>query len=149
MERQFTWAGTDDWRAEWAHVRQDQDRFVATGVQLGVAPVPYRLDYRLEADAGPGWATRLLEATALGAGWRRSARLERDETGGWSYRQVVFGKVALPDPVYAPAELEGALDCDLGLSPLTNTMPILRHGLHQVPGSAELTMAWMSVPDLA
>jgi hypothetical protein len=47
------------------------------------------------------------------------------------------------------AELEGALDCDLGLSPLTNSMPVLRHGLLRGTASVELLLAWVSVPDLA
>ena len=41
-----------------------------------------------------------------------------------------------------------ALDCDLALSPLTNAMPILRHGLHEQPGEADFTMAWVDVPSL-
>ncbi|MQA85859.1 MAG: hypothetical protein GEV03_14860 [Streptosporangiales bacterium] len=50
-------------------------------------------------------------------------------------------------------DLTGALDCDLGLCPLTNTMPILREGLVGPSGrtdgrSVKLTMAWVSVPDL-
>jgi uncharacterized protein len=44
--------------------------------------------------------------------------------------------------------LEGALDCDLGLSPLTNSMPVLRHRLLETDGSVEFLMAWVSVPDL-
>jgi hypothetical protein len=44
--------------------------------------------------------------------------------------------------------LGGALDCDLGLSPLTNSMPVLRHRLLEVDGSVDFLMAWVSVPDL-
>jgi hypothetical protein len=51
-------------------------------------------------------------------------------------------------------DLESALDCDLALCPVTNTMPILRHGLvraaHRGDSEAhDLVMAWISVPDLA
>ncbi|MFD0853489.1 putative glycolipid-binding domain-containing protein, partial [Actinomadura adrarensis] len=42
--------------------------------------------------------------------------------------------------------LRGATDCDLGLSPLTNTMPALRLG---GKGSLDILAAWVSVPDLA
>jgi uncharacterized protein len=146
VERQLTWAGTDAWRAESALVRRQAERFTVSGVQLGVVPLPYRLDYRLEA--GPGWVTRLLEVTALGEGWQRSARLERADAGSWTYRQLVLGEVDLPVPGCETDGLEGALDCDLGFSPLTNTMPVLRHALHRRPGVADLTTAWMSVPDL-
>jgi hypothetical protein len=148
MERQLFWAGSDAWRAESAHVRTRRDGTrVATGVQLGVVPLPYRLDYRLELDAD--WLTRQLEVTALGAGWRRSAWLTRDDDVGWAYRQFVDGDAGLPEPGCDPASLGGALDCDLGLSPLTNVMPVVRHGLHRQPGGVELTVAWMSVPELA
>ncbi len=41
------------------------------------------------------------------------------------------------------------LDCDLGLSPLTNSMPVLRHGLLRGGGPVDFLMAWVSVPDLA
>ena len=125
------WAGTDEWRAETASVALHEDRFTATGVQLGLTPEPYRLDYVLETTAA--WVTRSLDVTATGNGWRRSLHLERTPDGRWS------GDL--------PA-LTGAEDCDLGLSPLTNTMPVLRHRLHERPGAVELTMAWVSVPDL-
>jgi hypothetical protein len=46
------------------------------------------------------------------------------------------------------ATLGGALDCDLGFSPLTNLMPVRRHGLHEHDGAADFVMAWVSVPDL-
>lgn len=35
------------------------------------------------------------------------------------------------------------------LSPLTNSMPVLRHRLHEGGGPIDLLMAWVSVPDLA
>ncbi|MGY1625002.1 putative glycolipid-binding domain-containing protein [Geodermatophilus sp. SYSU D00965] len=147
MERCLVWAGTDDWRAESALVRMAPEQFTAGGVQLGAAPAPYRLDHRLET--GPGWVTRALELTAEGAGWRRWARLARHEAGGWTYRSGTEGEVALPDPVCDTRAIGAALDCDLGFSPLTNTMPVLRHGLHRCSGAVDLTMAWVSVPDLA
>jgi hypothetical protein len=148
VERQLFWAGTDAWRAESAHVRTRGDgSVVAIGVQLGVVPLPYRLDYRLEL--GAAWVTRELEVTSLGAGWRRSARLTREDDGGWAYRAVADGDVDLPEPTCDPALLGAALDCDLGLSPLTNVMPVVRHALQRQQGAVELTLAWMSVPDLA
>lgn len=129
------WAGTDEWRAETADVRPRPDGFTATGVQLGLTPEPYRLDYVLETTAA--WLTSTLQVTAAGDGWRRSLQLARDPHGRWSSEG--------DDDLSA---LAGAADCDLGLSPLTNAMPILRHRLHREPGAVELTMAWVSVPDL-
>jgi hypothetical protein len=63
--------------------------------------------------------------------------LEHDGAGAWTL-----------DGERAP-ELEGALDCDLAFSPLTNLMPVRRHRLHESDGSHDFAMAWVSVPDLA
>jgi len=45
--------------------------------------------------------------------------------------------------------LAGAFDVDLGLSPLLNTPPVLRHGLLRGGGCVDFVMGWVSVPDLA
>jgi hypothetical protein len=45
--------------------------------------------------------------------------------------------------------VEGALDCDLQNSPLTNTMPILREDLLEPGAEAQnFLMAWVAVPEL-
>jgi uncharacterized protein len=142
----LTWAGTDQWRSEFAAVRRAADGFTARGVQLGIDPLPYRVDYHLETTAG--WVTRRLEVTAAGDGWQRTLHLTHDGHGQWTCEATARGDVPLPRPGGDAAALAGALDCDLGLSPLTNTMPILRHRLHREAGVAQCTMAWVSVPDL-
>jgi uncharacterized protein len=142
----FTWAGVEEWRAESALVVPEQDRFTASGVQLGVDPVPYRLDYRLETTAG--WVTTALDVIAVGSGWRRSLQLGRGADGRWFCRADSEGDADLPEPGCDAGLLTGAIDCDLGFSPLTNTMPILRHRLHRQPGAIDFTMAWVSAPDL-
>jgi hypothetical protein len=48
----------------------------------------------------------------------------------------------------AVGELAHALDCDLGFSPLFNTMPVLRHRMHAGGESRDFVMTWISVPDL-
>jgi hypothetical protein len=140
------WAGTDEWRAEAAHVQTRERRFRATGVQLGISPVRYRVDYVLETD--DAWVTRTLEVTADGDGWRRSLLLTREPHGWWTARADATGAVDLPVPGGDTAGLDDAVDCDLGLSPLSNSMPILRHRLHQRAGAVDCTMAWVAVPDL-
>jgi uncharacterized protein len=142
----LVWAGTDAWRAESAEVHQVGDGFTARGVQLGVDPLPYRVDHRLETTGG--WLTRTLEVSATGDGWRRTLLLTSDLEGAWTCEATAHGDVDLPGPGGQAATLTGALDCDLGLSPLTNTMPVLRHRLHRGGGAAELLVAWVSVPDL-
>jgi uncharacterized protein len=143
--RSVLWRGVEEWLAEAASIELDGEGLAATGVQLGAQPVPYRVDYRL--DAAKGFVTRELELTSIGEGWRRSLVLRHDGPGGWS--------AALDDDGDPPGgawdgelpDLSEALDIDIGFSPLTNSMPILRHGLHR-EGSREFVMAWVSVPDL-
>ena len=134
MSRAITWRGLEEWVAEHVEVDLWESGLAATGVQLGVEPDPYRVDYNL--DAPTEWITRRFEVDAAGAGWRRTLVLEHDGTGAWT----VDGERA--------SELDGALDCDLAFSPLTNVMPIRRHELHENQGSCDFLMAWVSVPDL-
>jgi hypothetical protein len=62
--------------------------------------------------------------------------LRRDDAGNWT----VDGS---PRP-----DLGGALDVDLARCPLTNTMPILRHGLQRGPSDHQLLMAFVELPSL-
>jgi hypothetical protein len=59
------------------------------------------------------------------------------------------GRAELPAAGGDTANLDDALDCDLGLSPVTNMMPILRHDLLHGGGPIEFTMAWIAVPELS
>jgi hypothetical protein len=152
MERMLIWSGEegwdDGWHAEAARVDLEESGLRATGTQLGVNPVPYRLEYRLDA-GGEGFVTRSLRVEASGVGWERRLRLERDESGEWAVEVGGEGEVDLPAPGGDAEALAGALDCDLGFSPLTNAMPVRRHALHERPGEVDFLMAWVSVPDLA
>jgi hypothetical protein len=132
--RALAWQGVEEWLAEHAQIDLGEDGVMATGVQLGVEPEPYFLEYHL--DAPSGWVTRRLEVEASGAGWRRSLSLEHDGRGGWA-----------ADGERVP-DVDGALDCDLAFSPLTNLMPVRRSALHERPGGEDFVMAWVSVPDL-
>jgi hypothetical protein len=153
MERVLIWTGEGedrdgDWHVEFASVELGEDALRATGTQLGAVPVPYRLDYRLDA-TGEGFVTRSLWVEAIGEGWDRRLRLERDDAGEWNADVRVAGEADMPAPGGDTAALGGALDCDLALSPLTNAMPVHRHSLDSEPGKPEFVMAWVSVPDLA
>jgi hypothetical protein len=132
--RALVWRGVEEWLAEHAQIDLHPDGVLATGVQLGVTPEPYLVEYRL--DAPSDWITRRLEIEASGAGWRRTLTLEHDGAGGWT-----------ADGEDLPA-VAGALDCDLAFSPLTNLMPIRRSALHERAGAEDFVMAWVSVPDL-
>jgi uncharacterized protein len=130
MLRLVTWQGVDEWRAEAARIGLHPDGVEASGTQIGAG---YRIDYELRAR--DGWRTQALTVTATTADGGRALRLARADAGWTRDGEPVPG-------------LEGARDCDLGLSPLTNLMPVRRHSLHEREGAAEIVAAWVSVPDL-
>jgi uncharacterized protein len=128
--RQLVWRGLEEWLAEECSVLVEDDRLRAEGVQLGAEPHPYRVDYELLT--GPDLVTERLIARARDAEGSRTLELLRASDGTWTANGV-------PVP-----EVEGALDCDLAFSPLTNFMPARRLGTEPV----DHVMAWVSVPDL-
>jgi uncharacterized protein len=150
-ERLLIWAGEPGWAAGWraevAKVELGNGALYARGTQVATDPLPYRLDYRLDASA-EDWVTRSLHIAAVGESWERRLRLERDPGGEWTAGVDGGGELDLPAPGGDALDLGEALDCDLAFSPLTNTMPVLRHRLHRNPGQVEFVMAWISVPDL-
>jgi hypothetical protein len=131
--RAVAWAKDDPFGVEFAEVRLSDDRLSASGVAIGVELTPYRLDYTLETDEN--FVTSRLQVTAVAEHGRHTLELRRSPGGRWS------ADAELPD-------LQEALDCDLGLSPLTNTMPVLRHALLEPGEPRDFVMAWVSVPDL-
>lgn len=89
------WKGLGSWRAEVSAVDLDGDRLSASGTQLGVDPLPYRLDYNLTT--GPRWVTERLDVVATGQGWRRHLELRHDVSGAWTCSVEREGEVDLPD----------------------------------------------------
>jgi hypothetical protein len=145
--RAIAWLKENGNGAEFADVLIADKRLTATGLAIGTAPVGYRLDYKLETDYG--FTTLGLLVTARGAGWRRRLDLRRNRRGRWSVDTKSEGVTNLPAPGGDTSLFSEALDCDLALSPLTNSMPVLRHGLLEGGGPVDFLMAWVSVPDLS
>jgi hypothetical protein len=151
METSLVWMKPQG--AEFADVELSGTALTATGTAIGVDPVPYRLEYELTTGDDYLTSRLLVQARGIDAGtgpWQRALVLIQAPWGVWTVRAKAEGHVALPPPGGDADALEGALDCDLGLSPLTNTMPVLRHGLLEGAGTGGLhfEMAWVSVPDL-
>src|SRR5438874_13692081 len=129
--RRVAWSKVESgFGAEWAEITLATGRLDATGVAIGTDPVPYRLDYRLETTAG--FVTTRLDVRTQGEGWQRSLDLRRTHAGAWVAESSAASEGA-SDPGSLPAagataemlrELDEALDCDLGLCPVTNSMPV-------------------------
>jgi len=134
MRRLLVWRGLEEWLAEAAEVRLEGDRLEARGTQLGAEPHAYRADYELTTTAG--WVTERLRVEVRDRDGERRLDLRRGADGGWSANG------------HARPELEGALDCDLAFSPLTNTMPTLRERLRDGEGPVDLETAWVALPGL-
>jgi len=149
--RRVVWVGEDDpGRLDSAALTLREDRLTATGTSRTDA---YALSWTLVT--GADWVTRRLEVAARGLGsagatWSRDLVLERGDDGRWRCDARAAGTLDAPQPGIAdPGTLDGAVDCDLGLCPVTNTMPALRLGLlDRDVAPTELVVAWVEVPSL-
>ncbi len=131
--RVVTWRVIPSAGLDTAWVTLGPSSLSARGRAMGTDPSPYWVEYELETD--DDFVTRALNVIVQMGEDTRTLELRREKEG-WTAN----GK-HLP-------ETYDALDCDLGLCPLTNTMPILRQGLHTTPGRHEFLMAWVAVPEL-
>jgi uncharacterized protein len=146
-KRAFAWRKDEPFGAELCELDLAFDRLSAVGVAIGSDPEPYRLEYTLETTTG--FVTTRVAVVTRGTSWSRSVDLSRDAEGVWHVAAMAEGTLDLPEPGGEASSFAGALDPDLGLSPLFNSMPVLRHGLHLAPWTHDLLMVWISVPDLA
>lgn len=138
-----------------------KDGLYARGTALAVDPIPYTCRYELRTD--PGWVTAHFDVATEGAGWARTLRLElaagtwRATTAEQGHLDAVLsaaghagaGLPGLEDPDL----LYGAFDVDLTGSPLTNTLPVRRLGLHRpaaddIGVAHRLSVAWVLLPSL-
>jgi hypothetical protein len=144
--RTVTWLGTDDpQRGDTATMNLEPERLSAHGASR---TADYAASWSLTTTEN--WFTETLTVSVHGRGWSRYLVLDRAPGGSWSAATKVSGDTELPEPgIIDPDSLVGAVDCDLGLCPATNTMPILRLGLvHDAEAAAELTVAWVEMPSL-
>lgn len=148
--RTVQWIGEDDPdRLDAATVEFRSDGMLAVGTSR--APL-WATTWSLECDSR--WYTRRLQVRAGGFGWMRELTLERDDAG-WSCSAAASETMderlgELPPPGVTDRGLPAdAVDVDLGLCPLTNTMPIRRLGLLDRDVDEHLlTMVWVDVPSL-
>jgi uncharacterized protein len=127
VRRFVAWRGVDEWRAESCAVELGPEGLRASGVQVAAA---YQADYELTVDSA--LVTRELSVRVRDAAGERALTLCRSGDGAWTANGERQPRV------------QGALDCDLAFSPLTNYMPARRlRG-----AAADHLMAWVSLPDL-
>ena len=160
MELALIWSGEGedrdgDWHVEFAGIELGDAGLRARGTQLGAVPVPYRLDYRLDA-TGEDFATRDLHVEATGAGWRRRLRLARDQAGEWTVEAAAEGSPQLgsgvdgfPAPEWRGSGARRGARLRPRAVPAHQCDAVHRHRLDREPGSVDFLMAWVSVPDLA
>ena len=171
VQRTVRWKGVDDpCRFDEAVVKLDRDRLSASGSS---ETPDYRLQWSLRT--GAEWVTRSLDVQITARTWSRRLALVRDAAGRWTSEGradgtpvTASGELLTIDGsdwdaengaspgILEPPSLLGAEDCDLGLCPVTNTMPMLRAVLPgptragvPVPGpEMNFVMAWVEVPSL-
>jgi hypothetical protein len=115
------WDLPEERRREIAWIALGDGSLAARGRQWSTGDGAYLLEYELET--GDGYVTQRLHAAIAGG---PSLDLVRGTS----------------------PELDGVLDCDLGFSPLTNAMPVLRHRMQDGGEARAIDVAWVSVPDL-
>jgi hypothetical protein len=136
--RRVAWAILDGHGDDTADIEIGADRLAARGRASNGDPAPYELTYELVT--GPAFVTeRLTVEVETGRSTRRLV-LDRSTAGAWS--------ASLDGATLALPELADALDCDLGRSPTTNSMPVLRADLMHRDEPADFVMAWVQVPEL-
>ena len=148
MEKNYTWQHWNDPQLlNTATIRLHNDHLTATGTQTCDR---YSASWSLTTT--PRWVTQHVSVEVTAASWARSLELQRSTEGIWAHDTSKTGRQPTdwPEPGIAPGtDLSAALDCDLGLCPVTNTMPILRLGLMEGHVSrTRLIMAWIDIPPL-
>ena len=108
-------------------------RMVRAGT--GAADPPFTASYRL--DAGDGGRVRRLAVTSATAGRERYLTLNRTDDGFWLH-DTGLGSGRL--------DVTEAVDVDLAFSPLFNSVPIRRLGLHRATGDHVLSILFVALP---
>jgi hypothetical protein len=101
----------------------------------------FTASYRLVVGADGG--VERLSVTSATAGRERHLTINRTEDGLWLIDRGSSGGDS------GRSDFGGALDVDLAYSPMLNTVPIRRLGLHKAAGEHTLTTVFVSLPELA
>jgi hypothetical protein len=124
---EYVWRGLEVDGLERARVTE------STEVEIESIVDSARGRYSYELELGPDWTFRSLRLEALAG--QRTLLIARDASGVWSVDGVERG------------EFVDAVDIDLAITPLTNSLPIRRLDL-DVDDEADLDVVYVSFPDL-
>jgi hypothetical protein len=153
LPRAFAWQRTDTTGGEFVTL-DDRRGLRAKGLAFAADNSLHSCRYDLHTDEA--WASTRLEVAVEGAGWLRTLRMER-AAGRWRVTTSEQGDLsrALPaaplSGIEDPDRLHAVLDVDLYNSPLTNTLPVRRLGLHRAATgtTVQIEAAWVLLPSLA
>jgi uncharacterized protein len=123
------WSGSG---LEHAILTNKDEYITARSVVISPADSRFAVSYSLSLDTS--WRTLELRVSLVGTD--SSLVLKSDAKGKW------FDDQGSPRP-----DLDGAIDVDLSITPLTNTLPIRRLNL-AIGESAEIITAYIAFPEL-
>jgi uncharacterized protein len=136
----LTWQAEDGHGLEGVRMIPGHGGFRALGRMVRVEPTGgFTSSYRLVVGED-GRVSRLSVTSAI-AERERHLTINRTDDGVWLL-DTGSGSGAVRD------DCAGAVDVDLAYSPMFNTIPIRRLGLHREAGEHTLPMVFVSLPDL-
>lgn len=132
--RSVLWKNADNTSIEYSALHSVSNGFVLEGnIVLILEGLPAKVTYRVDCDSC--WRTRHVMVLQEQAGKTSCLMLAVDENQHW---QENMSPLPLAD---------GLFDVDFEISPVTNSLPILRLNLH-VGESAQSTAVWLRFPSL-
>ena len=136
----LTWQAEDGHGLEGVRMIPGHGGFRALGRMVRVEPTGgFTSSYRLVV--GEDGRVSRLSVTSATAERERHLTINRTDDGVWLL-DTGSGSGAVRD------DCAGAVDVDLAYSPMFNTIPIRRLGLHREAGEHTLPMVFVSLPDL-
>ena len=136
----LTWQAEDGHGLEGVRMIPGHGGFRALGRMVRVEPAGgFTSSYRLVV--GEDGRVSRLSVTSATAEKERHLTINRTDDGVWLL-DTGSGSGAVRD------DCAGAVDVDLAYSPMFNTIPIRRLGLHREAGEHTLPMVFVSLPDL-
>lgn len=135
----LTWRAPDISRMESVRIQLSGKRIRAHGRIVAAATdnnPAFAAYYEVQTDEAG--ATKWFGITITTAERERQLAIARDEENMW---------LVTDHQGESRSSYHGALDVDVVFSPFFNALPIRRLGLHEQPGSVDLPMVYVNVPE--